>query len=311
MRSLRNMYQSLEVNVLKSVLEKVIKGNDYRSEVLSIINAQFLEFVIDFFKRIVDAKLEGRKIGVDWYKSYFLNRNLPKEEIAVNAGINVKTINNIYGTTKKEIVIEAAEKNYESLLSMIESLVSNEDVNITLTIKFRDVSVDLDVNESLVLINTLAVKRAQLRGSIWSLIGKRLEVPLMVSLCKLFGVSEKYYETKFVRDKAKPVDREVDFYLINDKSEKFRCEVKLMGKGNPESADSVFPRNSKVFIADTLSEQNKNQLDQEGILWVELRQKDGYKRFRLVLEKLGIPFNEKKGISIDEAIEEAFKELYS
>jgi len=305
------MYQSLEVNVLKDVLEKVIKGKDYRSEVLSIINAQFLEFVIDFFKKVVNAKLEGKKIGVNWYKHYFLDRNLSKEEIAINAGINVKTINNIYGTTKKEIVIEAAEKNYESLLSMIESLVSNEEVNITLTIKFREVSVDLDVNESLILINTLAVKRAQLRGSIWSLIGKRLQGPLMVSLCKLFGVSEEYYETKFIRDKEKPVDREVDFYLINDNNERFRCEVKLMGKGNPEGADTIFPRNAQVFIADTLSEQNKNQLDQEGILWVELRQKDGYKRFKSVLEKLGIPFDEKKGIAIDEAIEEAFKELYS
>jgi len=35
--------------------EKAIKGKDYRSGVLSIINAQFLEFVIDFFKKVVNA----------------------------------------------------------------------------------------------------------------------------------------------------------------------------------------------------------------------------------------------------------------
>ena len=31
-------------------------------------------------------------------------------------------------------------------------------------------------------------------------------------------------------------EREIDFYLT-DKSKDFLCEVKLMGKGNPESAD--------------------------------------------------------------------------
>jgi hypothetical protein len=305
------MFGGMEIKVLEKVLEKVIKGEDYRSDVISVISANFLEFTIKFFKKIVEAKLKGEEIGVDWYKNYFLNTNLPKEEIAINAGINIKTINNIYGTTKKEIVIEAAEKNYEYLLAMIENLVNSEGVEVTLTLKFRGISVDLNVSESLIVINTLAVKRSQIRGSVWSLLGKRLEAPLMISLCKLFGVDKKYYEAKFVRDKSKSVDREVDFYLVNREGKKFRCEVKLMGKGNPESADAVFPRGSKVFIADTLSEQNKSQLEQEGILWVELRRGEGYRRFKKVLKSLKIPFKEKEVLSVKDAVKQAFKEIYS
>jgi hypothetical protein len=62
--------------------------------------------------------------------------------------------------------------------------------------------VDLNVSESLIVINTLAVKRSQIRGSVWSLLGKRLEAPLMISLCKLFGVDKKYYEAKLSQKPA-------------------------------------------------------------------------------------------------------------
>lgn len=61
-----------------------------------------------------------------------------------------------------------------------------------------------------------------------------------------------------------------------------------MGKGNPESADAIIARNSNVFVADTLSEQNKNQCDQLGVHWIALRDANGYRRFGLALEKLGI-----------------------
>ena len=86
------MFGGMEIKVLEKVLEKVIKGEDYRSDVISVISANFLEFTIKFFKKIVEAKLKGEEIGVDWYKNYFLNTNLPKEEIAINAGINIKTM---------------------------------------------------------------------------------------------------------------------------------------------------------------------------------------------------------------------------
>lgn len=84
--------------------------------------------------------------------------------------------------------------------------------------------------------------------------------------------------------------REVDFYLIKD-NHFYRCEVKLMGKGNPESADAVIARDSDLFVADKLSDLNKNQLDSRNVQWVELRNEAGYKRFCNVLDTFNISYN--------------------
>jgi hypothetical protein len=218
-----------------------------------------------------------------------MDDSLPSDDIAINSGLNKKTISNMYGTATKTIVIEAANEHFESLYNNIQSLVEMEkEIDLTLTIKMKGVSVDLNVSESLIVINTLAVKRAALRGGLWSTAGKSAEKYLMLTLCKLYQVPESNYNaTHFVKDKGKKVDREVDFYLLNNPNE-YLCEVKLMGKGNPESADAIIARNSNVFVADTLSQQNKNQCDQLGVNWIALRDKDGYKRFGLALTKLGI-----------------------
>jgi len=301
---------TLTNEVTRKIISKLIKGEDYRIEVVSIINVEFFQFAIDFFKKIVDAKLRSDAITTDWYKAAFLNKDLSPDEIAINSGLNKKTIHNMYNSSTKEIIIDAANEHYEQLYEIIESLCENEsNLDLTLAITLNDVSVKLNISESLVVINTLAVKRAALRGGAWSTAGKQVEKYLMFTLCKLFSVSDKNYEAKFIRDHSKDVDREVDFYLKNDK-EKYRCEVKLMGQGNPESADSIIARKADVFIADKLSDQNKNQAEQNNIHWVELHSKDGYKRFKNVLEKLKIP-HENFTSNIDSALDGIFRDIFS
>ncbi len=137
-------------------------------------------------------------------------------------------------------------------------------------LKFKEVSVDLNINKSLIVINTLAVKRAQLRGGLWSTAGKRVEKPLMLTLCKLFGVNETCYKTEIDNTEVDPFigfEREVDFYLVSPSTSKeHRCEVKLMGKGNPESADAVIARNSRVFVGDKLSRKLNRSLKSSAVL---------------------------------------------
>lgn len=115
----------------------------------------------------------------------------------------------------------------------------------------------------------------------------------MIKLCTLCGVPEKNYNAEnFVRDRNLDFDREVDFKLYSTDGKEYRCEVKLMGGGNPESADMVIARNSDIFIADTLSTQNKNQLDSLGIYWLELknhRRADIILQFKKILAGLKIP----------------------
>lgn len=282
---------TLKEHVIKEIVMRVIKSQDYRIEIVNLINAEFLQFAIDFFKQIVAAKLNSQTITIDWYKKAFLNEDLSSDEIAINSGLNKKTISNMYRSATKQIVIEASNEHFESLYNSIQALVESEhEVDLILTIKFQSVSVDLNVSESLIVINTLAVKRAALRGGLWSTAGKRAEKIIMLTLCKLYKVDSKYYNAEhFVKNKQLDVDREIDFYLKNGQSE-FKCEVKLMGQGNPESADAIIARNSKLFVADTLSQQNKNQCDQLDICWVACRDNEGFKRFKIALQKFRIPF---------------------
>ena len=297
--------------VAKNIIRKLLKGEDYRIEVITLINAEFLQFTIDFFKRIVDAKLKSKNITVDWYKKEFLNPSLPARDIAINAGLNKKTIHNMFNSSTKEIVIDASNEHYDTLYVTIKNLVESEhDLDLTLTIKFKGVSVDLNVSESLIVINTLAVKRAELRGGLWSTAGKRVEKPLMQTLCKLYDVPDNNYAIK-IKDRLvqdSDFEREVDFYLVEGKNQ-YKCEVKLMGRGNPESADAVIARDSKVFVADKLSETNKKQLDSLGIEWVELRNDKGFQRFEIVLNHLRIPHG-KLALNIDQKLEEIFREIF-
>lgn len=185
---------TLTESVAKNIIQKLIKGQDYRIEIVTLINAEFLQYAIDFFKKVIDAKLRSQNITVDWYKQEFLNPNLPAQEIAIHSGLNKKTIHNMFNSSTKEIIIDASNENYDTLFEAIKNLVETEhDLELTLTIKFKGVSVDLNISESLIVINTLAVKRAELRGGLWSTAGKRVEKPLMLTLCKLFGVRDTNY----------------------------------------------------------------------------------------------------------------------
>lgn len=302
---------TLTEQVAKNIVRKLLKGEDYRIEVVTLINAEFLQFAIDFFKQIVDAKLENQEINVDWYKGAFLNDNLSKEEIAINSGLNMKTISNMFNSTKKEIVIQASNDHYETLYNSIKDLVDTEnELDLTLTIKFKGVSVDLNVSESLIVINTLAVKRAALRGGLWSTAGKRVEKPLMQTLCNLYSVpTDNYKSVSIGKDANATFEREIDFYLQKGKNE-YKCEVKLMGKGNPESADTVIARGSRFFVADKLSDTNKAQLNSLKVEWVELRHEFGFRRFKTVLENLEIPHSELDEKDFDNKINGIFKEIF-
>lgn len=283
--------------VTDSVIRQVIRrlllpGQNYREPVLDVINAWFLTIMIAFFKEVKDAKMTA---GKDWYTKAFLNKDNRKGDIATAAGINIKTVHNTYGGTKKKIVIEAAEKNYQAFCKLIEEKELEGSAEAP-TIKLENAEVELNVQESLVAINAIAVKRAAIRGSVWSTIGKGVEKPLMLTLCALYSVSSENYSAadRARGDTSEGVVREVDFLLVNGEK-KHKCEVKLMGGGNPESADAVFARGSNVFVADKLSEKNIKQLKEAGVEWVHLQEENGFRRFAKVLEKLKIPHKEYSG----------------
>lgn len=296
----------LNIDAKKNIIKKVISNQDYRDEVLMIIDEIFLDYCISFLKQVIYAKIDTLGENSDWYKKVFLNPDLPKEQLAINSGLNMKSITNAFNSSKKEVVVQASYDNYSRLQKTINDLVSNSNnFEIKLSIKFKDVSVDLTVAESLIVINTIAVKRAEIRGGMWSTVGKQIEKPLMTTLCMLFNVPFEYH-TQVDNPES---FRELDFYVLSKDGKKLRTEVKLMGKGNPESADAIFAREPAIFLADKLSDKNKQQAEMLGIHWIELRAQNGYKRFQEVLNTLNVPnsnFNGDLSIRLDEI----FKEIY-
>ncbi|MCR2066288.1 CfrBI family restriction endonuclease [Campylobacter helveticus] len=280
--------------IIQSVVAKLLQGQDYREEVINAINLEFLDFALDFFKAILEAKMQDYALNLEWYKTHFINNvKLKPDEAAIYAGMNKKTISNIYGSATKEVVLNVANANIDYLESLLTSLGdSGDNIGITLKITYKNIAVELNLSESLLVINALATKKIALRGGAWSSIGKRVEKPLMLTLCERCGVKQEFINAEvFSKNKALDFDREVDFKLYNmDKTKEYRVEVKLMGKGNPESADAVIARDSHIFIADTLSEQNKKQLKALGIEFLELKNNERILLdFIDILERLQIP----------------------
>lgn len=280
--------------VIKQTVNKLINGKDYREEVINAINVEFLDFALEFFKKILKAKMNDTNINLTWYKKNFINSNeIKPDDAAIFAGMNKKTVSNIYGSATKEIMINVANSNIDYLETILKSLGNESDnIGISIKISYKNISVELNLSESLLVINALATKKIALRGGAWSSIGKRVEKPLMLELCRLSGVPKEYINADiFKKDGKLDFDREVDFKLFNkDKSKIYRVEVKLMGKGNPESADAVIARDTNIFIADTLSLQNKNQLKSLDIEFLELKNnKNSAADFKKILRKLKIP----------------------
>ena len=278
---------------VKNTVSKLLSGKDYREEVINAVNSLFFDFSIKFFRQILEAKLNNTSINMDWYRDYFIaSGNFAPDDAAVYAGLNRKTITNIYGHATREIMIDAANNNFEYLRSLLSELENDagNDLAITISIMHNDISVNLSLTETLIVINALATKKIQMRGSAWSSIGKRAEKPLLDELCRMAGVPEENIRRKFKRDKSLSYDREVDYQLLSRTGKIYRVEVKLMGRGNPESADMTIARDTNIFIADTLSDQNCAQLKAREIEYIMLRNNTEIIRdFIMILDRLNIP----------------------
>lgn len=282
--------------VIDKTIEKLIKGEDYREEVVNAINAEFFDFTIIFFKKIVSAKLDSEEISLDWYKKNFVNNDsYDPAENAIFAGMNKKTITNIYGTASRDIVLDVANANFDYLSALIDELKQDatDEIGISIKLTYHDVYVELNLAESLLVINALATKKAAIRGGACSSIGKKVEKPLVTKLCILCGVPKDHIDASiFIRNMELDYDREVDYKIYDVDMNEIRVEVKLMGKGNPESADVIYARNTKMFIADTLSQQNKNQFNANNIPFIEMKNnKDVVGDFKKALDRLHVPHN--------------------
>lgn len=291
--------------------KKIILGEDYRIAQHEAIEDEFLDEALSFFKSVVEAKFNDQEIDRDWYQENFLNNNGDKKEIALYSGLNMKTVGNIKGSQAKDVVLDFANEHYEVLKNTIDALVEKSEFNVSLELSFKKVTVKLNSQESLIVINALTVLRSKIRGGAWSKLGKGIEIPLMMIFVKLLDVEPDNY---FVgtEDDAPVRDRETDFFFVADDGDTvLPVEIKLMGRGNPESADGAIARDTEIFFAYKLSDSNKKNLEQRDIDFIELTHGNGLRKLSKVLDKYGIEHTRFKGgeEDIDEEIDEIIEKV--
>ncbi|MDE2650472.1 MAG: hypothetical protein OXI62_07130, partial [Chloroflexota bacterium] len=83
----------------------------------------------------------------------------------------------------------------EELPEKIRILLKSDNTNLEYrpVLHRNGVNLHLSLEESLIVLNTLATKHAEIRGGAWSGLGKSLELPLMLTLAKLFQVPRDFY----------------------------------------------------------------------------------------------------------------------
>ena len=277
-------------------------GENHRRVAVGEINRLFLADALEFFTQVANAKLKGEDLhSADWYRELMLNESKAKEDIAVAGGLAMKTISNIRESTKKEIVIEESLRNYAALRETLAELVAASDApSLVLTIKLGPVGVDLTIEESLIVVKSLATRHETIRGGAWSAIGKALEVPLMEALCLMFDADKKCWR----RAEHKEFPHQIDFVLMSH-GRQYLCEVKLMGKGNPESAKAANAHDADLLVADRLSDQAKKSLTMNNIEWLAMAEQSGWQRFGYILDQFNIKHRNPRPLAdLDEVLDE-------
>lgn len=288
---------SLSDRIRDDIIVNLLLGNGHRDIVQDVINTAFLDRTVSFFKKVIEAKLNDHTITDDWYKENMMNKDLDKDEIAWNSGLSLKSIGNIHGSQSRNVVIRVSRDHYDQLLRSIHRIIENDDIDITLTLTLKKISIELSIHESLIVINAIAVMRGGVRGGAWSSAGKKIEKPLIETICRILRVDPAAFEDQSIQDENNP--READFVLVNSKGELIRCEIKLMGNGNPESADGAMARGARLFLADKLSDQNKSELDKLDIKWIAMADGNILEQFSKRLDELGVD-NVMHGGKLDE-----------
>ena len=294
--------------MLHYVIRRLIEnGEDHRLAVEELINRRFFEWAVDFLRQVTAAKRLSDDTGAaDWYSSVFLAHGVEKENISAYGAIPIKMVSNVYRSTKYEVVVDAARRNHSAMQRTLEELAALQDVQqVGLSVRVGDAAAALTLEESMVVLNALAVKRAHIRGSSWASLGTRAEVPLMETLCALFSVSKQYWRIGEPDDARHQVD-----FMLQRHGVQYRCEVKLMGRGNPEGFKAALVNDARLLVADRLSDQAITTLGKNKVAWVALGKPNGYRRFGDVLDSFNIPRKEPRSLTqLNDILDDVLAEI--
>jgi len=275
---------------------------------LSTIISLYKEFIesIPLRKEMTDDHT-FKGLFIDLEERFFndvAGANSWEKEKAKNLGIAQKTVSDLMHGTSQEKFRDAID----ILTPFIDEVLEDQDFVVDINFKFEDES-EFYFNSKDFFSFLLAVSTwsSAIKGSAASSFGKQIETPIMLALCKIFGVDDSNYHEEDKTDEG-DFTRETDFYLIDQNGKDFKCEVKDTGYGNPEAADSAWRPDIKVYVATIISDTMKSNLISKGVNYLELRE-SGWQKFGEILNDIDIPnsFDEDWEENIDDYLDEIFE----
>ena len=274
----------LENKVIKEIIKRIINAEGHRPYIMGIKSIIYRDFYNEFF-----SKINEHDSSDDFEKIFIKNEegklDLDEIENVLNySGIPKKTVSDTYFSTS----IEAKEKAIKEMGDMIKKNFHDIETSLeAVTFKFDDGSeTKFSSIDFFRMVLATSTRYAALGGGFASTMGKNVEKPFILTLCKMFQVKDHNYHALDKTDEG-TFTRETDFYFIDNNKKEYRVEFKLMGKGNPEAVDSAYARGVNIFMGDTLSETGKRQCEDLKVHWLELKE-EGWQKFGEILDDIGI-----------------------
>ncbi len=262
--------------LLDKIIIAILKGKDHRPYVLQTINKRFIDTVFGLLKQIIEARIKNK--GNNWWAEEFLdNKTVSKKELLWFGGLNNKTVANMANTTTREVCVDLAKKNVESINDLIREIDSsrNNTPNIEIKIKYQSKEITLTEKESLILLNTISAMKLTLQGGAWSEVGKKTEKRLLFAIFEMLKLDNESYVLVPEEMKKSGIvgSREVDAIVFknNDSKKLIRIELKLLGIGNPEIGDEALARGVELFLVDRMTSMMIEEGKKKGIRFIELR----------------------------------------
>ncbi|GEM_PF-3805528 len=152
------------------VVEAILRDEKFRRIVLrELFRRALLEF-----SRIIEMVAMHKKDVKDWWKRELIeNRKIGKKDVIRFGALAEKTIQNIRKSTSRNVYIEECSLAYDVIKDILSEL--EEDIpTLALKIKIRDKSVELNSQDVYRLLLTISSAFGEIRGGIWSEVGKRV-----------------------------------------------------------------------------------------------------------------------------------------
>ncbi|MEM3403675.1 MAG: CfrBI family restriction endonuclease [Nitrososphaeria archaeon] len=261
------------------IIYSILKGQDYRTYVLAIINKRF----VDKTQELISEIYEYKQKGDNWFEKLlddtFKKRGKEnKFRLLWFGGLNDKTVKNMTGgTSEKEVCLDLGKKNMKALRLLLEEAERRENnFSIRIIIKKDQNQIELDHVESLFFINIISAMKLTIQGGAWSEVGKQTEKCLLFVIFNLLEIPKEHYilTTDEMKKKGLIGNREIDALVFTKNKEPLTIELKLLGIGNPEIGDEALARKVNLFLIDRLTDMMKKESEKIGVKVIEFRQEN-------------------------------------